>query len=69
MGITAKRIKELELIDSIVEEPLGGAHRDVDQMAAMLKQALKSDLAELDLLEKEQLIEKRYDKLMGFGYC
>lgn len=69
MGITAKRIKELDLIDSIVDEPLGGAHRDVDQMAAVLKQALKGDLAELDLLEKDQLIEKRYDKLMGFGYC
>jgi acetyl-CoA carboxylase carboxyl transferase subunit alpha len=69
MGITAQRIKELGLIDSIVEEPLGGAHRDVDQMAAMLKQALKSDLAELDVFDKEQLIEKRYDKLMSFGYC
>jgi acetyl-CoA carboxylase carboxyl transferase subunit alpha len=69
MGITAKRIKELELIDSIVEEPLGGAHRDMDQMAAFLKQALKSDLAELDKLSSEELIESRYDKLMSFGYC
>ena len=69
MGITAQRIKELELIDSIIEEPLGGAHRDIDKMAAMLKQALKSDLAELEPLEKEQLIENRYDKLMSFGYC
>ena len=69
MGITAQRIKELNLIDQIVEEPLGGAHRDMDQMAVKLKQALKSDLAELETLEKEQLIEKRYDKLMAFGYC
>jgi acetyl-CoA carboxylase carboxyl transferase subunit alpha len=69
MGITAKRIKELELIDSIVEEPLGGAHRDMDQMAAFLKQALKSDLAELDKMSKDELIESRYDKLMSFGYC
>ncbi|MBA6391441.1 acetyl-CoA carboxylase carboxyl transferase subunit alpha [Colwellia sp. BRX10-3] len=69
MGITAKRIKELGLIDSIVEEPLGGAHRDMDQMAAFLKQALKSDLAELDKLSSEELIESRYDKLMSFGYC
>jgi len=69
MGITAHRIKELELIDNIVEEPLGGAHRDMDQMAAQLKQALKSDLAELEPLDKEALIEKRYDKLMSFGYC
>jgi acetyl-CoA carboxylase carboxyl transferase subunit alpha len=69
MGITAKRIKELGLIDSIVEEPLGGAHRDMDQMAAFLKQALKSDLAELDKLSSDELIESRYDKLMSFGYC
>jgi len=69
MGITAKRIKELDLIDSVIEEPLGGAHRDMDQMAAFLKQALKSDLAELDKLSSDELIESRYDKLMSFGYC
>ncbi|MCW8864086.1 MAG: acetyl-CoA carboxylase carboxyl transferase subunit alpha [Colwellia sp.] len=69
MGITAQRIKELELIDNVVEEPLGGAHRDMDQMAAMLKQAIKRDLTELEGLDKEQLIEKRYDRLMSFGYC
>jgi acetyl-CoA carboxylase carboxyl transferase subunit alpha len=69
MGITAQRIKELELIDTIVEEPLGGAHREVDQMAAYLKQSIKSSLADLDGLTKNQLIEKRYDKLMSFGYC
>ncbi len=69
MGITAQRIKELELIDNIVEEPLGGAHRDMDQMAAALKQAIKRDLTDLESLDKEQLIEKRYDRLMSFGYC
>ena len=69
MGITAKRIKELELIDNIVEEPLGGAHRDMDEMAAFLKQAIKKDLADLEGLSKEELIEKRYDRLMSFGYC
>ncbi len=69
MGITAQRIKELTLIDTIVEEPLGGAHRDMDQMAAMLKQAIKRDLTDLEALDKEQLVEKRYDRLMSFGYC
>ena len=69
MGITAQRIKELELIDSIVEEPLGGAHREVDEMSAFLKQSIKSSLADLDGLSESQLIEKRYDKLMSFGYC
>ncbi|WP_206485365.1 acetyl-CoA carboxylase carboxyl transferase subunit alpha [Thalassotalea sp. G2M2-11] len=69
MGITATRIKELELIDNVVEEPMGGAHRDMDEAAAFLKQAIKSDLAELEGLSKEELIEKRYQRLMSFGYC
>ena len=69
MGITAVRIKELDLINSIVEEPLGGAHRDVDIMAAQLKQALKKDLADLEGLSKDELIEQRYERLMSFGYC
>ena len=69
MGITAKRIKELELIDNVVEEPMGGAHRDMDEMAAMLKQALKTDLSALEALTKDELIEKRYQRLMSYGYC
>lgn len=69
MGITADRIKELELIDNVVEEPLGGAHRDMDVMAEQLKQEIKSNLSELTDLSKEDLIEKRYDRLMSFGYC
>ncbi len=69
MGITAERIKELGLIDNVIDEPLGGAHRDIDQMAAMLKQALKTDLNALEQLSKEELVEKRYDRLMSFGYC
>ncbi|GHG01055.1 acetyl-CoA carboxylase carboxyl transferase subunit alpha [Thalassotalea marina] len=69
MGITANRIKELELIDTIVPEPMGGAHRNVDEMAAQLKQTIKSQLEELDGLSKEELIEKRYQRLMSYGYC
>lgn len=69
MGITATRIKELGLIDTVIDEPLGGAHRDMDEMAAMLKQALKNDLNDLEGLTTQELIDKRYDKLMSFGYC
>ncbi len=69
MGITASRIKELDLINSIVEEPLGGAHRDIDIMAAQLKQALKKDLTDLEGLSKDELIDQRYERLMSFGYC
>lgn len=69
MGITAPRIKELELIDNIVDEPLGGAHRDMDEMAAILKQAIKKDLADINGLAKDELIEQRYQRLMSYGYC
>ena len=69
MGITARRIKELGLIDKVIDEPLGGAHRDMDTMAAMLKQAIKADINELKGLSKEELIEQRYKRLMSFGYC
>lgn len=69
MGITATRIKELELIDNVIEEPLGGAHRDMDLMGESLKQEIIRNLAELEDLSKEELIERRYDRLMSFGYC
>ncbi|CAG9296072.1 acetyl-CoA carboxylase carboxyl transferase subunit alpha [Celerinatantimonas diazotrophica] len=69
MGIIASRLKELELIDSVIEEPLGGAHRDVDKIAARLKEKLVTDLATLQQLPVEKLLEERYKRLMSFGYC
>ncbi|MFM4804998.1 acetyl-CoA carboxylase carboxyl transferase subunit alpha [Aeromonas bivalvium] len=69
MGITAQRLKELKLIDSIVEEPLGGAHRDVPLMAERLKARIKQDLEALRPLGSEQLLEQRYQRLLGYGYC
>ncbi|MGN5112336.1 acetyl-CoA carboxylase carboxyl transferase subunit alpha [Aeromonas jandaei] len=69
MGITAQRLKELKLIDSIVEEPLGGAHRDVTKMAKNLKARIKQDLDALRPLDSEQLLEQRYQRLLGYGYC
>ncbi len=69
MGLTATRLKELGLIDGIVNEPLGGAHRDYAAMARSLKQRLLDDLAELDPLSQEALLERRYNRLMSYGYC
>ena len=69
MGLTASRLKELNLIDSIVQEPLGGAHRNYAKMAENLKLRLKEDLAELDGLSKEELLNRRYERLMSYGYC
>ncbi|MGL6568861.1 acetyl-CoA carboxylase carboxyl transferase subunit alpha [Aeromonas caviae] len=69
MGITAQHLKELKLIDNIVEEPLGGAHRDVEKMAKHLKARIKQDLDALRPLDSEQLLEQRYQRLLGYGYC
>ncbi|QIM67453.1 acetyl-CoA carboxylase carboxyltransferase subunit alpha [Mannheimia granulomatis] len=68
MGLTAPRLKELELIDNIIPEPLGGAHRNVEQIAQNLKQRIIEDLAELDQLSKDDLLERRYQRLMSYGY-
>ncbi len=67
LGITAPRLKELELIDGIIEEPLGGAHRDPDAMARNLKQRLQSELDTLKAVPVDQLLDSRYRRLMGYG--
>jgi acetyl-CoA carboxylase carboxyl transferase subunit alpha len=67
MGLTADRLKELGLVDTIVEEPLGGAHRDVDAMANNVKAALVDTLGYLQSLPRDKLLESRYERLMSFG--
>lgn len=67
MGITSRRLKELDLIDRVVSEPLGGAHRDAASSITTLKQALLEELAELDTVEPDTLIEMRYKRLQGYG--
>ncbi|MBC7002877.1 acetyl-CoA carboxylase carboxyl transferase subunit alpha [Photobacterium sp. BZF1] len=69
MGMTADRLKELELIDNIIEEPLGGAHRNVVEMSGSLKKQILATLEELDQLDTEALLERRYQRLMSYGYC
>jgi acetyl-CoA carboxylase carboxyl transferase subunit alpha len=67
LGITAARLKQLGLVDELLEEPLGGAHRDPVATAATLKEAVIRHLDELESLSKEQLVARRADKLAGFG--
>ncbi|QXP83788.1 acetyl-CoA carboxylase carboxyltransferase subunit alpha [Methylococcus sp. Mc7] len=67
MGITSERLMELGLIDSIVPEPLGGAHRDRERMADNLKTEIKRNLEELAALPMEELLAMRYERLMGYG--
>ena len=69
MGVSATQIKELGLINHIIEEPLGGAHRDHDSMAANLRATLKQQLAQLSTLSIDDLLNQRYERLMSFGYC
>lgn len=69
MGITAERLKELKLIDDVIAEPLGGAHRAPEQMANTLKNALLSDLERLQKLNTAELLDRRYKRLMSYGYC
>lgn len=69
MGLTANRLKELGLIDNIVREPLGGAHRNYAEMAKNLKKRLLEDLADLDVLNQENLLDRRYQRLMSYGYA
>ena len=68
MGMTSKRLLELALIDEIVPEPLGGAHRGIDEMAARLKTVLIDQLTALSALDLDALLGKRYDRLMAIGH-
>jgi acetyl-CoA carboxylase carboxyl transferase subunit alpha len=67
MGITAKRLHELGMIDHIIREPLGSAHRDVDATARNIKQALVESLESFEKEGLDKLLEKRYQKLMAYG--
>jgi acetyl-CoA carboxylase carboxyl transferase subunit alpha len=67
MAITSERLRELGLIDGIVPEPLGGAHRDPDAVARTLKTALLEGLDQLDRLSLDALLDARHQRLMGYG--
>lgn len=67
LGLTAPQLLEGRLIDKIVEEPLGGAHRDPELMAQNLKRSLNDSLRTLKHLSVEELLEKRHQKLMDYG--
>ena len=67
MGIAAPRLLELGLIDKIIKEPLGGAHRDPQAMAERLKGVLGRELDALLAIDRDELLEKRYQRLRGYG--
>ncbi|MCW5633884.1 MAG: acetyl-CoA carboxylase carboxyltransferase subunit alpha [Rubrivivax sp.] len=67
LGITAHRLKALGVIDKIVNEPVGGAHRDIPWMAAQLKRALGDALRQVADLKPKELLQRRYDRLRAYG--
>ncbi len=69
MDITADKILAHGLIDTVLNEPLGGAHRNIDSMAQTIKATLIENLNELSALSSEELTTKRYQKFMAMGSC
>lgn len=67
MGITAQRLMELGLVDKIIKEPLGGAHRDFDGIAESLKDALSQQVEVLNQQSIDVLLQRRYKRLMSYG--
>jgi acetyl-CoA carboxylase carboxyl transferase subunit alpha len=67
MGITANRLKDLGIVDSVIPEPLGSAHRDPAAMAETIRKSLLGQLDTLNQLSTEELLARRYERLMSYG--
>jgi acetyl-CoA carboxylase carboxyl transferase subunit alpha len=67
MGVTSKRLEELGIVDNTIPEPLGGAHRDVASVCASIKVALIEQLDRLSQLSEDELVSRRYERLMSYG--
>ncbi|WIO75297.1 acetyl-CoA carboxylase carboxyltransferase subunit alpha [Porticoccaceae bacterium LTM1] len=67
MGVTSDNLEKLGIVDETIPEPMGGAHRNIDVMAATLRERLSSQLTELKKVPIDQLLEKRFNRLMAYG--
>ena len=67
LGVTSDRLSSLGLVDHVIKEPLGGAHRDMDDTAERVKDAIELKLRELEALSVEDLVEKRQERLLSYG--
>ena len=67
LGITSTKLKKLGLVDEIVSEPLGGAHRDYEVTMKNVKQTLKDQLIQLKATSVDELLKNRYERLTSFG--
>ena len=68
MGVTARRLQELDVIDRIIDEPLGGAHRDYDRTAANIRTEIQRQLTELRQVSINELLETRQRRLRSYGH-
>ena len=67
LALTAQRLKDLQLIDTIVSEPVGAAHRDYEAMMANMNKALARALSEVEDLSEKELLERRHQRFMSYG--
>lgn len=67
MGVTSERLQQLGIVDDVIKEPLGGAHRNIDAMAESIKDYLSKELDRLMAEDLDVLLEKRYQRLMSYG--
>jgi acetyl-CoA carboxylase carboxyl transferase subunit alpha len=67
LGITAAKLKSLNLIDSIIAEPLGGAHANHDEIMVKMKKTLKDNLKKLQNIPEDELLERRFERIMNYG--
>jgi acetyl-CoA carboxylase carboxyl transferase subunit alpha len=67
LGITAAKLKSLNLIDSVIAEPLGGAHANHDEIMSKMKKTLKDNLKKLQNIPEDELLERRFERIMNYG--
>jgi len=67
LGITSDRLKKMGLVDQVIPEPLGGAHKDPEEVATRIAECIEKQLDELDKKTKDQLLEERYHRLLSYG--
>ena len=67
MKVSSKELKKLNIIDEIITEPLGGAHRDYDEISLSIKESLIKNLSILNRMSKEELLDRRYKRLLEIG--
>ena len=67
MGVTANRLHKLGIVDEVIQEPLGGAHRDIVSVSENIKKSLVGQLDKLSRIDVEELLVRRYNRLMSYG--